>query len=111
MACSGLNSLSGSHQRDASALNLSISAGSTLTLVTVEAVMAHPKKLRPRKSGALIVALATEIRDAARITCGCPRFRFLRDGFEHGLRGSCWTPLAELRPCLRCRYGLQVRPC
>src|SRR3990172_10010551 len=39
MSCSGLNSLPGSHQRCASSLNLAISAGSTLIMLTPDAVV------------------------------------------------------------------------
>ena len=140
MACRGLNSLSGSHQRLASALNLSSSAWSALTVAERNLRYAWSWAVR-RRGGAIyrgparipspgrgasgmhrVGALLAEsgrkgpryarplIVASPAITCGYPRFRSQRDGSGRGPERSCSKRSGPSCPCLRCRYGSDQCP-
>src|SRR5690606_21624224 len=97
--CSGLNSLSISHQWWARLENFSSSAGSTLIesvmLMIVQRVECLKKK--PRLRG-----FFSNLRE---ITYVYRPLRFRRDGFVRGQPWSCCQQQAELRPCLLCTHG------
>src|SRR3546814_15884875 len=104
MACKGLNSLSGSHQREARALNLSSSAWSTLCLLLAAEVavvfMGFPEMIRAPPCGALIVAfnaVGTTVTYYLRVpTISISTRRFRSE--DHRVGQACVSPSRSRSP-------------
>src|SRR4051812_15164590 len=85
ISCSGRNSPWGSHQREASWLNFSSSAGSTF--IGGRSCAIHSPKKKPRRSGASSVARATLLARAGGRSAGAGRAGAARAGRRAGRAG------------------------
>ena len=110
--CSGRNSLSGSHQRWASSLNLASSCRRCMTVCGHGAIVGmaqRPKRKTPPKRG--FGGPAARRPRHHLLAAGADHFDFHAAVLARGLRRSCCPRPAASRPCLRCRRGSSRCPC